>query len=264
MLRELRAEIERQRAAEAQRSETLAQTIGRLEKLTARQQVLAQRSRRVLRRPSAPSGERANLPQEFLTREKHAPIAASLSADQRTVRQAAASVLASLSRQQQTLRQLLRRAYGGTSSLAATEVDPIVDLLVETVAAQDRALANLAPEAVRWPQANTALHTAAGRMKQALDALRRLQPPETGDNDQEIASRNVGNSDENMEGLQSEPQNDRSQSVAPGDFQEALSLRSLPIPDYTSVEILAEEAANQQRRARQNAARAGARVEKNW
>jgi hypothetical protein len=52
--------------------------------------------------------------------------------------------------------------------------------------------------------------------------------------------------------------------VSPGDFQDALSLRSLPIPDYTSAEIMAEEAANQQKRARQKAARAGAKVEKNW
>ena len=52
--------------------------------------------------------------------------------------------------------------------------------------------------------------------------------------------------------------------VSTGDFQEALSLRSLPIPDYTSSEIMAEEAANQQKRARRKAVRAGAKVEKNW
>ena len=48
-----------------------------------------------------------------------------------------------------------------------------------------------------------------------------------------------------MDGLESESQDNRSQPVSPGDFQEALSLRSLPIPDYTSADIMAEEAANQ-------------------
>ena len=62
----------------------------------------------------------------------------------------------------------------------------------------------------------------------------------------------------------SESEDNQPQPVSAGDFQEALSLRSLPIPDYTSAEIMAEEAANQQKRARRKAARAGAKVEKNW
>ena len=101
-------------------------------------------------------------------------------------------------------------------------------------------------------------------MQQALDALRSLQPPATDEEDDTTASRNVGDYDENMDGLDSKSQDNRSQAVSPGDFQEALSLRSLPIPDYTSAEIMAEEAANQQQRARRNATRAGAKVEKNW
>jgi hypothetical protein len=52
--------------------------------------------------------------------------------------------------------------------------------------------------------------------------------------------------------------------MSAGDFQAALSLQSLPVPNYTSAEIMAEESANQQKRARQRAARAGAKVEKNW
>ena len=60
------------------------------------------------------------------------------------------------------------------------------------------------------------------------------------------------------------PRASKSQPASAGDFQAALSLRSLPMPNYTSAEILAEEAANQQKRARQKAARAGAKVEKNW
>jgi exonuclease VII small subunit len=180
------------------------------------------------------------------------------------VREGTASVLDRITLQQDTLRQLLTRAYGDTGRLPATEVDPVVDLLAGTVAAQDEALASLARGAVVWPRANTALHTAAGRMQQALDALRSLQPPTTDDEDDTMASRNVGDYDEHIDGLDSESQDNRSQPVSPGDFQEALSLRSLPIPDYTSAEIMAEEAANQQKRARRKAVRAGAKVEKNW
>ena len=53
-------------------------------------------------------------------------------------------------------------------------------------------------------------------------------------------------------------------AASPGDFEAALSLHSLPEPKYTAAEILAEELANQQQRAKQKAAHAGAKVEKNW
>jgi hypothetical protein len=67
-----------------------------------------------------------------------------------------------------------------------------------------------------------------------------------------------------MEGLDSEAQGDQSQSVSAGDVQAALSLRSLPVPNYSSAEILAEESANQEKRAKRKAARAGSKVEKDW
>jgi hypothetical protein len=117
---------------------------------------------------------------------------------------------------------------------------------------------------VNLPRANTALHTAAGRMQQALDELRGLQPPTADAKEDTMASRKVGDFDGEMDELDAEVQDNTAQPVSPGDFQEALSLRSLPMPDYTSAEIMAEEAANQQKRARRKAARAEARVEKNW
>ena len=268
-LGELETVIEEQRAEEKQQREKLADSIGRLEKLSVRQELLSQRSRQVLRRP-VPTGEEANIPEylattgQFLSQEEQNRLATPVLTEQRAVREGTASILGSITLQQDTLRQLLTRAYGDIGRLPATEVDPVVDLLAGTMVAQDQALASLAPKAVRWPQANTALHTAAGRMQQALDALRSLQPPATDEEDDTMASRNVGDYDENMDGLEAESQDNRSQPVSPGDFQEALSLRSLPIPDYTSAEIMAEEAANQQKRARRKAARAGAKVEKNW
>ncbi len=269
-LREVEAVIEQQRSEEQQRHEKLAETVGRLRKLAMRQKRLSERSRRVLRRPPVLSGEQANLPESMVATEQLLPqkesnsLALPISTEQQAVRKGTASVLEGITGQRDALRQVLTRAYGDTDRLPATEVDPIVDLLAGTVAAQDEALAGLAPGAVAWPRANTALHTAAGRMEQALDALQSLQPPKPDEDDDSMASRNAGDHDEPMDGLDSDSQDDRSQPVSPGDFEEALSLRSLPIPDYTSAEILAEEAANQQKRARQKAVQAGAKVEKNW
>ncbi len=135
--------------------------------------------------------------------------------EQRAVREGTAGVLSSITLQQDTLRQILTQAYGDIGRPHATEVDPVVDLLAGTMAAQDQALASLAPKAVRWPRANTALHTAAGQMQQALDALRSLQPPTTDEQDDTVASRNVGDYDENMDGLESESQPGRSQPASP-------------------------------------------------
>ncbi|MHB8898548.1 MAG: VWA domain-containing protein [Thermoguttaceae bacterium] len=269
-LREVESAIEQQRAEETQRGEKLAETVGRLQKLSVRQKDLAQRSQRVLRRIPVPSGEDANLPDPSMAagqlplQEKLNQSAPPLSNEQQSVREGTASVLDRVTVQRDKLRQILTRAYGNVDHLPPTEVDPIVDLLAGAVAAQDKALAGLDPGAVNWPRANTALHAAAGRMEQALDALRSLQPPATEEQDDTMASRNAGDYDENMDGLDSDSQDGKSKPVSPGDFQEALSLRSLPIPDDTSAEIMAEEAANQQKRARQRAVRAGAKVEKNW
>ena len=142
--------------------------------------------------------------------------------------------------------------------------DPATDLLVGALIAQQQALDSLKPESVRWPQANTAFHTAAGRMRQTLETLRSLLPPSPDEKDKTMPSSNDGDYDENMEGPDSDTQDNGSQPVSAGDFKEALSLQSLPVPNFTSADILAEESANQQKRARQKAARAGARVEKNW
>ena len=265
-LRELETVIEQHRAEEQRRSERLVDLIERLQKLAARQERLSQRSQRILSRRPVPSGEYANLPEteEFLAQEQPNRLASPIATEQQVVRKGTESVVKSVTMQRDTLREILTRAYGDIGRLPATEMDPICDLLAETVDAQGQALANLAPDAVNLPRANTALHTAAGRMQQALDALRGLQPPKTDEEDNTMASRNTGAVDEDMEELDSETQENTAQPVSPGDFQEALALRSLPIPDYTSAEILAEEAANQQQRARRKAARAGARVEKNW
>jgi Ca-activated chloride channel family protein len=270
-LRELEKVIEQQRAEEERRREKLAETIQRLQKLTMRQQRLSQGSRRVLRRRPVLSQEQRNYPEPPVSTEQLPPqeelnqLAPSISAEQQTVREATASVLDSITIQRDTLREILTRAYGNIGRLPATEVDPVVDHLAATLAAQEQALADLAPGAVRWPRANTALHTAAGRMQQALDALRSLQPPTTDEEDEKMASRNKGVADDDdLEGLDSEAQDNKSQPASPGDFQEALSLTLLPIPNYTSAEIMAEEAANQQKRSRRKAARAGAKVEKNW
>jgi len=265
-LRELETVIEQQRAEEERRRERLGDMVERLEKLTVRQEHLSERSRRIMRRQPVPSGEYANLPEteQAPPQEQINRLAPPIAAEQQTVHEATQKVFHRVTLQRDTLREFLTRAYGDIGRLPATEVDPIVDLLAGTLDAQEKALAHLAAGAVKLPRANTALHTAAGRMEQALEALRGLQPPKRDDKDNAMASRSDGDFDGEIDGAEFERKDTRTKPVSPGDFQEALSLRSLPIPDYTSAEIMAEEAANQQKRARQKAARAGARVEKNW
>jgi hypothetical protein len=265
-LREVQKVIEQQRAEEQERREKLSQTIQRLERITQRQQRISERSRRVLRRRPALTEEQMNLPDppSRLPQAQLNRLAPPVRAEQQAVREATSGILDSMTQQRDALREILSRAYGNIGRLPATEVDPVVNLLTETVAAQDQAMECLAAGAVRWPRANTAVHTAAGRMQQALDALRGLQPPKSDEDEAKRASRNKGRGDQDMEQVDSETRDNNAQPMSPGDFQEALSLRSLPIPNYSSSEILAEEAANQQKRSRQKAARAGAKVEKNW
>jgi hypothetical protein len=184
--------------------------------------------------------------------------------EQQAVQEGTASVLESVASQQNSLRQLLARAYGDTEKPPPTELDPAADLLAGAVALQQQALASLAPGSIRWPQANTAFHTAAGRMQQALETLRSLQPPATDQKDNTMPPMNDNDYDETLDETGADTEGKKTQPVSAGDFQTALSLESLPVPNYTPAEILAEEAANQLKRAKQKAARAGARVEKNW
>ena len=70
--------------------------------------------------------------------------------------------------------------------------------------------------------------------------------------------------EEDMEWSESDMASDMSMPMEAGDFQTALNSRSLPTPNYTAEEILMEEAANMEQRAKQQSDRAGAKVEKNW
>ena len=251
-LRELEAEIEKQRAEEKKRREELADAIKHLEELTARELRLSQQSQQLLRqRPPVPPAELNKL----------APPAAT---EQQAVRVGTTNVLDTVTFHQNTLRQLITRAFGDTGKPPETELDSAADLLTGAVAAQQEALASLVPESIQWPQANTAFHTAAGRMQQALDALRGQQPPKDDQLDKAASSMTDQDYDEDMEWTDSDSESGKTQPIQSGDFKTALSLRSLPVPNYTSEEIMAEESANQQKRASQKAARAGAKVEKNW
>ena len=149
-LGELAAVIEQQQAEDNRRREKLADTIRRLEKLTARQEHLSQQSQAVLRRPPDLTGEQANAPEYYGNTEQLPPqeelndLAPPVAKQQRAVRKETRSVLGSIKLQQETLRQLLTQAYGDIGRPHVTEIDPVVDLLVETVTAQDEALAGLA------------------------------------------------------------------------------------------------------------------------
>ena len=274
-LRELDAAIEKQLAAEKKRGESLTELVERLEKLTVRQVRLSQQSRQLLRRRLIPSAadlssssdndndmsdDKANDNSKNNGRRLARPAAA----EQQAVREGTTHLLDTVIFQQKTLRQLLAHATGDTGKTLETELDPVADLLSGAVAAQHEALAHLVPGSVQWPQVNSAFHTAAGRMQQALEELRSQLPPSQDEKNNGMPSANDNEYDEDMEEPNSDAGAKKSKPLSPGDFATALSLRSLPVPNYTSAEIMAEESANQQKRAKQKAARAGAKVEKNW
>lgn len=251
-IRALADQIEKQRAAENQRREDLAKVIERLRELAARETRLAEQSQRLLRRQPAPP------PAEL------AALAAPAATEQQAVNDGTAAVLETVKFHRDQLRELLRRAYGTATRPLLTELDGPTDLLAGAVAAQQQALANLAPDAVRWPPANTAVHIAGGRLQQALDELRGQQPPKPDRDNNQPPPLGDEAYDEDRESTEADAESGKSLPVAAGELNTALSLRSLPVPNYTAEEILAEEAANEQQRAKHKAARAGSKVEKNW
>jgi len=279
-LHEVDAVLEQEREQEAKRNEKLGQTIDRLEQLVARQAALAQQSSQLLRRRLVPrtadlsdSGESDNVQDDSAAGQGNAKLANAkldnrlarpVASEQQAVREGTSSVRQSLEAQQATLRQMLAQAYGGTARTPPTELDPAAKLLDEALAAQQQGLAHVAPGAVRWPQANTAFHTAAGRMQQAIESLRSLLPPVPDQKDNAVPPMSDSEYAEDLDEAGGEGQGNKSRPVPAGEFQAALLQEALPVPNYTSQEILDEEAANQQKRARQRAGRAGARVEKNW
>lgn len=272
-LREFDAALEKQRAAEDKRHAKLGELIRQLEALALRQTRLSQQSARLLARRLVPaSADLSNSSESDNDMSEEYPIAsnsndrrlaATAAGEQQAVEEGTALILDTVTLQRETLRRWLAEAYG-TDKLPATEFDPAVDLLAGARAAQQRARASLAPQPPSWPGANTAFHVAAGHLEQALDSLKSLQPP-VKDRDEEAMP--PANSDESQEALNSPNSGSpgkQSPPVSPDDATMALEMRSLPVPNYTPDEILEEEAANQQKRARLKAARAGAKVEKNW
>lgn len=273
-LREWDAKLEKLRAAEEKRQAKLGELIRQLERLALRQSHLSGQSARWLTRRIVPpdadlstSGESDNdmtADESLSSTGNDRRLAAAAAKEQQAVHAETARVMESVTFQRHTLRQLLAHSYGGTGRELPTELDPAAHLLAGAQSAQQQALASLGQPSLSWPKANTAFHVAAGQLQQALEALRSLQPPAK---DQDENAQPPMNGNETQDGLDGEAAGDggkKSPPLSPGDFATALALESLPIPNYSPAEILAEEAANQTKRARQKAARAGAKVEKNW
>jgi hypothetical protein len=101
------------------------------------------------------------------------------------------------------------------------------------VAAQQQALAGLAPESIQWPQVNSAFHTAAGRMQQALESLRSLQPPPTDNQDNSQPPMNDDNYDEDID------EADGDGNIPAGSFSDFKRgfVAVAAVPNYTSAEI---------------------------
>jgi len=144
---------------------------------------------------------------------------------------------------------------GKSRSPPPTEFDEAVSLLAAATEAQRQALADMGGDTPQWPQVNSSFHAAAGRMKMALDALSK-QGAQGQDDD--------GDDDGEKEWSESDQPGTQTMPAQSGQFKTALDNQSLPSPNYTSDEILAGEAANQEQRVKQKSSRSGAKVEKNW
>jgi hypothetical protein len=123
---------------------------------------------------------------------------------------------------------------------------------------------NLSPDAMNWPQANSALLTASRRMQEALALLADQNKGNNPDQESQESDQSKWDFDDNAEWSESDKQGDLSMPMSSQSFKTALENQSLPAPNYTAEEILTEESANMEQRAQQKAGRAGANVEKNW
>lgn len=276
LLRDWDTALETQRAAETKRQEKLGELVRRLEHLTQRQTRLSLQSAEVLARRLVPAdADLANSSDADNEIREDEPLAggredrrfaAAAASEQQALHAGTASLADQVVQQRTALRQFLARAYGTTAREPPTELDSPATLLNGALEAQQQALSSLPPRTISWPKANTSFHRATGQMREALEALRALLPPVK---DQDENARPPSQDNEGDAGGDSQEQgsadgNQKTAPASPGDFRAGLELQALPVPNYTPAEILAEESANQQQRARRKAARAGAKVEKNW
>ncbi|MBL7017008.1 MAG: VWA domain-containing protein [Kiritimatiellales bacterium] len=253
-LRTAEAAVKAQEKAEKDLQQKLEEAIAQLQRLVPRENALAQQSQQLLRRrPAAPPEEKRAAAEPSRT-------------EQDDIGDGTGAVLETVTDVQAVIRKMLAAAFNDSPDEPPTEFDEAVDALTQARASQTDALNNLNPDAVQWPQANSAFHSASRQMQEALRILTDQNQGQSGEDSDELSDDGEmdWDFDGDMERSESDMPSDISMPMQSGQFQSALQNRSLPTPNYTAEEILMEEAANMEQRAQQQSGRAGAKVEKNW
>lgn len=246
--------LRKQEKEEADLQQRLEEAIAQLQELAKREGVIARNGQQLLKkRPPAPPDEKAAAAPPALE-------------EQSSVRTGTGEVLKVVKEVQSLIREAMSAAYGESDAPPTTEYDGAVNCLNTARSAQQNAMNGLAPNALNWPQASSAMLTAHRQMQEALRLLSDQGQGQDGesDSDSEFGDDMDWDFEEDMEWSESDAQSDLSMPMSSQDFKTALENQSLPTPNYTAEEILMQEAANQEKRARQKAGRSGAKVEKNW
>jgi Mg-chelatase subunit ChlD len=244
--------VKDQKKAEEDLQAKLKAAIEELKILTQRETVLSQQSQQLLKkRPPA-------------TPEESAADAISGHKEQSEVGDGTDKVLEVIKTVQSMIQKMLLAAYSDNGTPPPTEMDQAADKLVSARESQQAVISNLSPDAVNWPQANSALLTASRRMQEALTLLSDQNKGNNSDQESQESDQSQWDFDDHAEWSESDKQGDLSMPMNSQSFKTALENQSLPAPNYTAEEIMMEESANMEQRAQQKAGRAGATVEKNW
>ncbi len=230
----------------------LDEAVAFLRQLTAREEELSRTARQLLQtRPAPPA-------------EQKAAVAAVAAEEQLAVSGGTGEVLTVIRGLQERIRKMLGEAFGEEKKAAPTEYDEVIRLLGEAAVSQNDAAGQLAAQPPNWIRAGGSLVAAVRSMRQALELLTDRSGDDSGSRDAEQSESGEHDFDENMEWDESQEAASFSIPLRSQSFNSALDSRAMPVPNYTAQELLAEEAANMRNRQRQNEARAGAGVEKNW
>jgi Ca-activated chloride channel homolog len=250
-MRDVERRVRELRRDEEDLRRMLEEAVAKLRQLAAREDTLSRTARQLLQtRPAPPLEERSAL-------------AAAAVGEQAQITGGTGEVLAVMQGLQERIRTMLRDAFGAEKE-AATEYDEAVRLLNDALVSQIEVSAELAAQPPNWIRAGGSLVAALRAMRQALELMAGTGDDDSSSRDADPSESEERDFDETMEMEDSREPSSLTMPIRSQSFNSALDSRSLPVPNYTAEEILAEEAANMRSRQRQNEARAAAGVEKNW
>lgn len=251
-MRELEARLAEKQGEDEEAQQRLQQAIEVLRELTQKEEELSAQGQRLLRRrPPVPQSEK----QAAAVTLRHAQC--EITGGTRKVLQIVTTV-------QAQIQKMLGAAFGMQEKPLATELDPAVLLLRSAELAQEKIETELAPDRTNWDNASVSLMNAARGLREALEILTDQSKANTKNEDSGQDAADDGEFEEEMEWSESSDPAALSIPLRSQSFNSALNSKYMPTPNYTVEEIMAEEQANQLKRDQQNAARAGAKVEKNW